>query len=748
MRAVRRLGISLFAGLAFAVPLAAADHMRVVLDVSTSMQKNDSGRLALLATALLHDLARPNTTLGDSFEVIPFDTDWTGSGSVLPVSKRPPLAAVSGDRARFHDELLHLGYSTNATHYYPGLKRAIDDLTRLPGGTRDVRVVVLVTDGLPGQQFREQEKELIQKELLPLLATHHLRLYVIAFGPEAQGNRDFFDSLVRSPTGTSLGSVFVDLDGSRLLQNMLEIFGRSFGYAPDAHRPLPIAALDLAPGSSRPERVAVVISTPRPQPLSRLKLHPPTGGGDPNLDGSLETAATTEASYALQWLLAPDPGNYRLDTDVLNGAVAVLRPTRLELSVQPIPPAIQTKRVMANKPFPIGLLVKPASGAGDPGPVTLKFREHGERSKKSNQAYEWDKDWRAPVSSGSTVTPDGRIFEIRVEFPPDKEDPSRPYVGNLEAEVYRREALVGSLSGSTAHRIEVHPFLSLVPRPLDFTTATSLGRRGRACAPFQFDLVGDLPHLEKPEYAARAELELADPKQLDRELYQATFTLDGYPIEPAGRPGPHSGDWYRGRTISRDQLLGSHEFCLYTGKPKDGDPAKPLPLILRLTLLESPYDDLQVIEPFTLKALIAPPGVFEKWGVFLLGVLGLLLLLASLWHWRGYPTIPEDLGYALAREDSPLSPRSFAPPPLLARFFALVAERPLVIAGEEKPIAWVRPVDRELYQLRLPKGIELTNGTADSAPSLDRKRRTTIAVRRSYRVAGPRGKYVLRLEYR
>ena len=68
-----RRALAAFAALACAaVPAQAANHVRVVLDLSISMRHNDSGRLAKLSTLLLFDLVRPNPTLGDSFDVTPF----------------------------------------------------------------------------------------------------------------------------------------------------------------------------------------------------------------------------------------------------------------------------------------------------------------------------------------------------------------------------------------------------------------------------------------------------------------------------------------------------------------------------------------------------------------------------------------------------------------------------------------------------------------------------------------------------
>ena len=80
--------------LAFALAMFAASagaqqvHVRVVLDLSQSMTTNDPGRMAILSTILLHDLVRANTSLGNTFEVIPFDLDWQWSDPSAP----PPVS--------------------------------------------------------------------------------------------------------------------------------------------------------------------------------------------------------------------------------------------------------------------------------------------------------------------------------------------------------------------------------------------------------------------------------------------------------------------------------------------------------------------------------------------------------------------------------------------------------------------------------------------------------------------------------
>lgn len=746
---LRRLAFPILL-LAIAVPLPAAEHVRVVLDVSGSMQKNDPGRLAVLATLLLYDLASPNTTLGDSFEVLPFDQAWrwAAPGDPPPVSRRPRIAAEHGRRGDLVAALNGLPYDARMTYFYPGLRAAVEDLESTPGDAYDQRVVVLVTDGVPEPPTRRREAELIRRELVPRLEAGRIRLYVLAFSSEAYDNRDFFDEMVHGEGGASLGEVFGDPDGSSLLTNMLQIFARSFGYSPDAARSLPgVRSLDLD-GGATPEKAAVVVLSPTPAPPPSLTLRPPPDGAL-NAPGGIKSAAEAQASYSLIWVLSPSPGSYDFDTNAVSGSVAVLRPTRLELEVLPAPPHNQAERTMASTPFHLKVRVHPATGsAGDPGAVNLSFRTHGERVRQPGGAsgYAWDGDPGAPPPGPGTVTPEGRVYDVVATFRPHPEIPREVYVGYLELEARRGEAVVGSRTGPRAHRVEVHPLLSISPLPLSAYAANqALERRQEACTEFALTLnAGELPG---PNHSLRAVLDPA--VRLEGELKEATFTLDGLPLDVEGNPGPEPGAWYKGRPLEPETLLGSHEVCIQVGRPTAGNPGVPLQLPLLFTLLEAPYDDFQVIEPFTLEALIAPPTFFQRWRSLLLAGLALAGVLAALWYSRDRPALPSDLAYALVSEGASLQlkPRPLDEGSLLARLLGRVVEHPVAPAGEDRVLGWVRPVDRQLYQLRPARGVRVEPLEEGEQVRVER-RLATLGVHRVYRLVTGNRSYLLRLEYR
>lgn len=738
-------------------PALAANHVRVVLDLSKSMRRYDPGRQAILATLLLHDLADPDPSRRDSFEVIPFHPtqQWHAPADPLPTGVGQVLRPKDGDRAGFVRQLTALPYDADWTYFHPGIRAALESLRSSPGGAYDIRVVVLVTDGVPEDPTRDEELRRIREDLAPDLEAQGIRLYVLAFGREADRHRDFFDRMIVGPSGAPLGEVFLDPDGSDLLTPMTRIFSRSFGYDDSPPRPVTAASnLDLEGGTS-PRRVAVVVLSDR-SAAPRLRLEAPAGAGL-NAPEPVRSGAVAGGSYALRWLLSPSPGNHPFETDALTGKVAVLRPARLRLEVRPAPGFGQTGRTMAETPFPLEVLVRP-QGGGDPGPVDLSFRAHGEcRTDPTGGGLvtAWSGRPTAPPPGPGTATPEGRLYRIEPEFPADPEGGGF-YRGCLEVQARRHEAVVGSLTGRHAHPVEVHPLLALTPVPLvgdalvgkgTDAQLRALGRRERGCARFELALdAGRLPHPDRPRYAVRAVLD--GSVDLSGPLREAQVTLDGLPLEVEGNPGPNPGPWYTGRQIEGRELLEEHEVCLQLGRPESGDPAQPIQIPVHWTLIETPYDDFRVVRPFRLQALVAPPGLIDKLrSPLLLGFLGLGLL-GTLWYLRDRPVLPRDLVLAVGPEGGPLVPRELDDTSPIARWLGLVAERAITVPGEDRSLAWVRPGDQEVFLVR-PADERWSIRSLDPEEEIEeRKKHLVLAARRTYRIEGPDGSHLLRLEYR
>lgn len=733
---MRRLVLGALLVCAGAAPALADTHVRVVLDTSESMRRYDPARLATLSTLLLYDLALVNSTLGDSFEVIPFHPSvrWSHPSDPAPTATGPRLRADFRSRATLARSLTRLPYDADWTYCYPGLREAVIDLEATSGGATDVRVVVLVTDGLPEEPTRDAEEALIRNELAPRLKAASIRLYVLAFGPQAYPNRAFFDRMVGG-----LGQVFVDQDGSRLLESMIAIFSSGFGYDPSAPQRLPVGALDLAAGKTH-ERVAVVLFRPRPEPPV-LRLRTPRGGAV-NSEGVRE-GRERRASYQMAWVLSPAPGLHPIAATAAAGAtVAVLRPIRVTLEIRSPRSGGRVDQVMAGREVPLEVLVRPAGGGrGDPGAVNLTYQTLGPRVGRQ---FAWEGDVQAPPAGRERKAAAMRIYPIYPKFPqPDEGDPF--YVGHLE---------VASQRGGTidAHRVEVYPLVAIAPVPAladavpeGSSTVRGLGRWERGCARFRLELAqGRLPD---PEYSLRAVLPASTPRT--GGLAGASWTLDGLPLE-VELPGPSRvpSPWTRGRSLPKADLFGEHEVCVQAGTPTAGDPGKPYRLPVTFTLLKSPYDAFAVIEPFRLKVLIDKPSPIELWGSRLALLASLLALLAAVWLLRSRPDLPGDLLAAVGRADSRAS---LAPAPLReralgARLLGLVGERPVVCDAGGVRLGALKPVRDELYRFRPARGVRVETAEGKAPEMLGDW--AALAVHRTYRLRQGEQVFLLRVEYR
>ncbi|MFL6244785.1 MAG: vWA domain-containing protein [Thermoanaerobaculia bacterium] len=733
-----------------AAAAAARRHVRVVLDLSQSMKQNDPGRLAVLSTILLHDLAAPRS--GDTFRVVPFDLDWKwpSASAPPPVSTQPRIDARPGQRDEFVQALRGLPYDARMTYFHPGLAAALGELEQIAAAINDVRVIVLVTDGVPESSTRDAELRRIRDELAPRLERHGIRLYILAFGSEADRNRDFFGEMLRSPTNKSLGEYLVDPQGTQLLSYMVEIFSRSFGYSPDSARQLPVAALDLE-YDMKPEAVAVAVFSPKSRPPALQLTAPPNG--TVNAPEPVQSAATAGGSYSLRWVLSPDAGSYGFTSDASPGQVAVLRPTRLALEIRPGPPMHQTERALAETPFPLRVLVRPAGGAqGDPGPVDLSFRTLGERVFRDGKpSYERPGPWRAPLTSTGTAGSQGRMYDILAEFEEDGENPNEMYIGYVEVQARRGDAMVGSLTGVRAHRVEVHPRLAITPVPLSaYASKSALERRQRACTTISFiATAGQLPHPDKPAYPIRAFLVASDPAVLDREFHEAAFTLDGQPLDLREKAAAQPAPWSKGKSLAPAELQGPHELCVRIGKPKAGDPTRSVDLNLALTLFEVPYDEFGVVQPFQLKVLLAPPTFLERWRALLIAGMTAFMLIGLLWYSRDRPQLPPDLGYAVGRESttSNLTSCSLDERSAFARLLGWISESVIIAPGEDRALGRIRPADAELFQLRPARGVQVEPWNREDAIPMQHGL-ATIEVHRTYRLKSPAGSYLFRMEYR
>jgi hypothetical protein len=747
--------------------LAGGNHVRVVLDTSLSMSRqlsdgtgpNDPGRLAILATMLLYDLADPNPqrpVYGDSFEVYPFDPgwpEWTDPTAMPPPSKRPAIVAEAqtpAARAAFARALDGLAYDGNWTYFYPVLRRAFESLEGASRRGEDSRAIVLVTDGLPEGRTRERERELLAG-LRARIEEAGIRLYVLAFGEVAVRNRGFFDALVRGSAGEPLGAVFVDPDGSGLLTSMLEIFSLSFGYAVDPPRRAgDIARLDLD-GGVTPDKVAVVALASGPAPPSQTfapRVNAPFG---------LVTSAQPGASYSLQWVLGPGVGEYAFTSDRPGASLAVLRPVRPLLQILPgrvLPDKEmrQAFRVVAGERFSLRVLVSsPAGARGSQPNVDLSFRTLGPWTGPC--AFRWRSDTAPPARGSAKPMGNGVAHEIWMTFPEDEADPDRPYQGFVDLEARRGDKLVAELKCAEAHPLEVYPRLAFHPEPRQaIFSAPALGQGDRdRCVGFDLDM--DRPErlavLGAGPYGLQAHLSTPRPGALDAELAGARLRLDGQPLDFAERPATPPAPWSQGRALSAEALLGHHTLCIDMGRPKIDALSEDLPVALVMKLAHPPYDDFALVDPFEVRLSVLPPAAVPfPWQPLALVLAVAALLPFGLWLYEARRALPPDLGYTLWRAGERGHPKVRRLPPagLLARLFGRSPPRPVADPVTGETLAWVRPDEGELFVLETAAGVHLEAADGGDVPLGSGGYRLPDA-HRAYRLSAGEAQWRLRIQY-
>jgi hypothetical protein len=717
-----------------------AEHVRVVLDLSGSLLANDRGRLAILSTILLRDLVNPNTTLGDTFEVLPFPEgwQWNDPNDPPPAANRDRIKADFRAPELFAREVRALRYKNNLqTYFYPGIKASVDDLKSL-GGPRDTRVIVLITDGVPPERFQERERELIQG-LWPEMQSNGIYLYVLTFSEEATKNKAFFEeAMVPLVAGRRLGDVFVDADGRRLLTTMLRIFSQSFGYTFEEPRSNP-SQIDLEDGTS-PDRVAVV-GLLKGSGALHLGLH--TASGDPpNTDGDQRLGREIGASFVVSWVLSPDPGPHRVDVSDPAAEVVVLRPAPLILTVVPWKGS-EIHQAMAGREMSIGCLLKSPAGR-DPGPgIHLQYVPLGPEDSSGEAA--WIENTFGPHRDPNSliVAPEGRTYRLRLKFPENPDGRGLPYTGKVQVRALRGAAMVGSLP--RGHPMDVHPYLDLRPTPPSrMAEGEPLGRGDEGCAEFRIDVEGTLPK----QLRIQAVLDKSvDPGIRQDQLRAAVFTLDDSPLRFEDSSPQHQEGWFDGKELGGSDFGDSHRICVTAGRPRNTDKSPVLELSLRFSVLGDPYSEFVKIRPFTFQVQMRRPGPLEAMRPLLSFVIPLGLMAIFLWYGRSRPDIPPDLQVAVAHARAPGSgsTQPLGKPWFLPYVLGFTAERPIRIE-DMGTVAWVKPVTEDLFRLRVSRKASLLDSTGERDATGGR-RTAAVRVRDPYILKVDARKYRLQLLY-
>jgi hypothetical protein len=796
------------------------DHVRVIIDTSRTMcgaacgwtkgPAQDPGRLAILSTILLHDLLKidpDKADLRDSFGVIPFrDVPWTsGSPPVNDQTFRYSRGMKPSGRQQFLAELEAIPFDSWHTHYSSSIERALADLPGLaeidhPATTR---TIVLITDGLPNHP--DLDASYIKDTLLPKLAQKQTRLYVLMFGSEAttKGKAFFQDIKQRDEDNVTNGlypqhafpNYYVEADGRRLPEKMIDLFGESFGYVhfPAKDRIDPAGAaehrLDLDANVEAPEAVIVALrldpqglSSPQP-PNQRLK--PPPGG---NLSSDLFSAVETGGSYSLRWESKPSKGDYLFSIE--NGtdeSVFVLRPTNLTVDLRghveknpnvkpPYPSCFPEGSLvtMADQTCTLDFLIRSGSGsaAGISGiPAILGVRYFLEQPNPSG-GEAWHINDERGVAIGANDQFDhppsaGRRYWSVTQFTKNQIDETKPYKAHAMVHVTLGTRMVAARLHKDPFEITVWPKLGLTPSPSlgavkNQKTGTALKRGESDCTRFHLEedygtMLESAQGLQ-PGYDLRAFLQ-ADQQVINgAALKDAVFTLKsadrqkGGSIGFAGVASQQSLTWASGQRLELEQIVhrngvgGEFDLCVTLGPHADGDPQYPADLSVHFVLDEEPYGHFDVIKPFRAQVHVDRHPGLSPWSVlpFLLLLLGLLAALMLL---RPRFALPKDLGYGLATMANPhrFQARRLPSASPWKLLFSRKAER-VVTDRDGELLGWVRPEDDELYGLRPAPGVEVVDA-GGKVLEPGRGGVTLLQVHQAYRLRHGSGDLMFRTEY-
>nr|VFK58069.1 MAG: von Willebrand factor type A domain-containing protein [Candidatus Kentron sp. UNK]VFK68238.1 MAG: von Willebrand factor type A domain-containing protein [Candidatus Kentron sp. UNK] len=753
----------------------AENHVRVILDVSQSMvsspsrKGNDDNRNAILATLLLHDLVAPNTAGGDSFAVIPFDKNWRWKRlDAPPAQTRSSIKAISGKRARFVKSIKALKYNAQCTYFYPGLKKALDELKAERPSSYANQVIVLITDGVPddlcrlngkpvGPPTRQEEKRLIIDELVPRLDEAGIALYVLAFGNEAVKNRRFFDEITR-PLAIN-APIRIDPDGKGLISHMRTIFEQAFGF--ETRRPVELRSrpvpLDLN-SKANPYRAAVLVHVPVGH-LSNIDLKPPPRGKLNARSPLCVREPVVEGSYCVQWVRSPDKGKYRLSgrfRKPAKGEVTVLRPVELDLHVAPwkpkrkfpsLPTFKVTDKAMAERRFVFGASVTTRYGGVAPGDVTLEYRYSFLNPEGETI---WSR-WRAPPSNKAYRAGPARIIPLPITFPANARDEGKGYDSQVEIVIRRGSAELVRKKGRQAHTVRVWPFLSLKPLPdAAYAGAGSLLEENQqGCAEFRFQVRSGLSGEESFSITGRPDIPASARGPLDK----AQFSLDGIDLLPANLQPPGSAateSWSKGLNKTLADLQDAHRLCVTLGRPLKGID-RPIIIGTHFRLNASPYDEYDVVKPFRFKIRVDEPNIWDRYGGIGLMALLTLLSLLLLYYTRFRPDMPADFRYRLwadGEDSRPPSEANKLPPVSSVRRVLGMSYRYDIKSMDGEFVAELRPTRKgSLFTLDTGAGTMVSPLESEGGLLQPKGRSYVIEAGRDYRINTGERRWLFRTEY-
>jgi hypothetical protein len=688
-------------------------HIRVIVDTSMSLHDNDPNGYVKTATAMFYDLAWKLLNVNDTFKVVLFDPKW-GKTPEPPESVGKQLAPGrgEGERSDFVQEMLNTEYESPWTYFSPCMYWAAKDLEK-EGGSNAQKIIVLVTDGVPDDHTIQFDQAKL-KALVPELNRGGIKVYILAFGPSVAKNW-FDDTFQFGRAGGTSGETFVGENASNLLDNMLEIFSRSFGYT--RQNATNQSSVDVTQGTTRERAVVVALYKPGDQP--GFALTAPSGsavgsGGrfevrgkpDPHPHKNKDARAV---SYAFQWLTQPAKGSYGFKaTGATPIQLAVLWPSALDIQLRaygnnPI------DAVMADKPAPMEVVVSPSGGAGgDPGDIRVKFHLHYLKQNDDAETHADAQDHSAAdtgkVITNTSGTVMGKVFLIQPTFLSLDVAHGKVYQGYIDIKVTRGDSeTVLAQKGDQMYPVQVYPYVSFQPSPpslaLKVGAREALRNGESGCNEFHFQLQGKSNSLAEGNYTLGVRVEPAVPsgggwrgarvkfdnQELDmasKSLWQASFPFD--PSHLAAR---------------------THSVCVQVGSPTRAETNNNLTLHFGVwPRTDERYQRLNVVDDLNARVSIEAPDFWHIWRPWLLFLLTLLLMYLTYLFWRLRQVLPPDMAVSLADGAGKLTPARLGEASLMARWLGLPQDRQVIALSGDRTLGSVRPLTEELYVFVPAKG--------------------------------------------
>jgi hypothetical protein len=691
---------------------APVKHIRLIVDTSQSLHGNDPNGYVKTATALFYELMWQVKNANDTFTMVQFNPKWDGSPEPPEsVGDRTTPGWGKSERRKFVEDMLHVGYTSPFTYFSPCLKWAYNDLK--DRDSRDQKIIVMITDGKPDPPTIKLDAEKIAA-LVPQLRGSGVKVYILAFGPEV--NKEWFDNAFGfGRAGGTSGEAFVGSDASHLLDNMLDIFARSFGYFRQNSTGQP--KIDVTSGVTRDQAIVVALYRPGDEPGFQLTAPNGTAVGE---EGRFEVSGEPDpeaidretrkrikgrpVSYAYQCLHKPAKGEYGFkSTKATPLEVAVLWPNALNIEIRaykdnPI------DAVMAGKPAPMEVLVSPASGAGgDPGPIRVLFHLHYLSQNDDSQPYAEPSDH--PAANDGELRKEGKAFLIQPEFIKNlsarHDDPYAGYIDVIvkpigsETEVARITAM---------QMVSVYPFVSIRPTPPEITLRYGAREELRAgedgCKGFNFQLQGDSNSLRAGSYSLGVRLDPAIPSTGGWRGARVRF--DNRELDLASKsPWQTVFDRIDTQNITRQP----HTLCVHVGTPTGAEDKNRLTVRFGIwPERDERYARLNAVEPLAALVSIEAPNFWQIWKPWLLFLVTLLLMYLTYLYWKLRQLLPPDMAVSLADTAGKLTPARLGDASFASRWLGLPQDRPVISLSGDKALGSVRPLTGELFVFVPAKG--------------------------------------------